>query len=668
MAQEHFDGQDEIVWHPDPQVIAESNIAQFLSAAGIPGADPAAYADLVRRADADPAWFWDLVIRRTGVQFYRPYTRVMDTSRGIEWATWCVGGTTNIALNCLDRHLQTSVRDDLAVIWEAEDGELRRWSYDDLGRETNRLAHGLRTLGCKPGDVIGVYMPMVPQAVAAMLAVVKIGCVVLPLYSGFGPQAIATRLNDGGAVAVLAADGTWRRGRYVPLKDMIDETLPLVPTLRHVVVLRHSGQAVGWNPESDHWWHDVCDASPDVTDTEHMDAEAPMMLMFTSGTTGKPKGTVHSHCGFMTKLAMDLHLFMDIKPADRMLWMSDMGWLAGPMLVYGATFAGATIVLAEGVFDYPDPGRFWRLIQDNRVTLLGIAPTIARSFIQAGGAGVEQFDLSSLRLTFSTGEPWTRDAWLWMFTNVCGSRIPIINYSGGTEIGGGILTGTPLHPMKPGALSGPVPGMGVDVTDDAGNALSPPCTGELVLRKPSIGMTRSLWNDPARYLESYWSRFPGVWVHGDRVQVDEDGFWFVLGRSDDTLKIAGKRTGPSEVESLVSATGLAAEVAAIGLPDSVKGSALGIVATLMPGVPADDTTRSRIARSVVEGHGRAYEPVMILFVPDIPKTRNMKIMRRVVRAVYLNEDPGDLSSLVNPESLDAIRVAREMIQQRNNKA
>ena len=287
-----------------------------------------------------------------------------------------------------------------------------------------------------------------------------------------------------------------------------------------------------------------------------------------------------------------------------------------------------------------------------------------RSFIQAGGAGVGRFDLTSLRLTFSTGEPWTHDAWTWMFTKVCGSRIPIINYSGGTEIGGGILTGTPLHPMKPGALSGPVPGMGVAIMDEGGTVLAPPCTGELVVRKPSIGITRGLWNDPQRYLESYWTRFPGTWVHGDRVQVDAHGFWYVLGRSDDTLKIAGKRTGPSEVESLVSATGLAAEVAAIGLPDPVKGSSLALIVTLMPGVRPDEGARLEIARAIVAGHGRAYQPSVILFVPDIPKTRNMKIMRRVVRATYLGEDPGDLSSMVNPESLDAIRAARDLLRSR----
>lgn len=659
MAEAIVPRDNSIVWHPDPQVVAQSNIARFLAAAGIPTADPAGYRTLLQKADADPEWFWNLVIRETGVQFFKPYAQIMDTSRGIAWTEWCVGGTTNAALNCLDRHLQSATRDKEAIVWEAESGSVERWTYKRLGEHTSRLAEGLRQLGCKPGDVIGIYLPMVPEAVAAMLAVVKIGCVVLPLYSGFGPQAIATRLNDGGAVAVLAADGTWRRGKYVPLKDMIDDTVPLVPTLRHVVVLRNSGEPVRWNPEVDHWWDALCEGQSDAAPTTHMPAEAPMMLMFTSGTTGKPKGTVHSHCGFISKLALDMTLFMDLKPADRMLWMSDMGWLAGPMLVYGATFAGATIVLAEGVFDYPDEGRFWRLIQDNQVTLLGIAPTIVRSFIQAGGAGIADYDLNSLRLTFSTGEPWTHDAWMWMFTKVCGSRIPIINYSGGTEIGGGILTGTPLHPMKPGALSGPVPGMGVAVMDDNGTALTPPCTGELVVRKPSIGITRGLWNDPQRYLESYWTRFPGIWVHGDRVQVDADGFWYVLGRSDDTLKIAGKRTGPSEVESLVTATGLVAEVAAIGLPDSVKGSSLCIVATLMPGVPAEDGTRREIAQAVVAGHGRAYLPAVILFVPDIPKTRNLKIMRRVVRATYLDESPGDLSSMVNPESLDAIRQARD---------
>lgn len=380
-----------------------------------------------------------------------------------------------------------------------------------------------------------------------------------------------------------------------------------------------------------------------------------MMIMYTSGTTGKPKGTVHSHCGLVTKVASDMMLFADLKRDDRFLWISDMGWFVGPLLTYSATFAGATLVIAEGAHDFPSDERYWNIIQNEKITYLGISPSLIRGFMMLQDCKISQYDLDSLRVVFSSGEPWTYDAWMWTFEQVCRKRIPIVNYSGGTEIGGGIVTGTMIHPMKPCAFSAAVPATGADIVDEAGVSISAPGSGELVMRQPSIGLTRGLWKDSERYLESYWGKFAGVWVQGDRAARDADGFWFITGRSDDTLKIAGKRTGPAEIEGLVMGTGLAGEVAAIGIPDSVKGETVGLFVTLMPGVSADDLTRNSIRQSVVKGLGSAFSPAGIFFVADLPKTRNMKIMRRLIRSIYLGSATGDLSSLLNPESLEEIR-------------
>lgn len=378
-------------------------------------------------------------------------------------------------------------------------------------------------------------------------------------------------------------------------------------------------------------------------------------LVYTSGTTGKPKGTVHTHCSLVAKIALDVGLCMDMKETDRLFWMSDIGWLVGPLASISSSFHGASFVLFEGAPDYPDTGRHWRAMSENKVTYLGIAPTSVRSLMRYGDE-VDKFDFSSLRIMVSTGEPWTFDAWKWLFERVGKKRVPILNYTGGTECGGGIAAGTVLHPLKPGCFAGPIPGTGARVVDDSGKPVAPGTVGELVMTVPSIGNTRSLWHDDERFIESYYSMFGDKWRQGDFAMIDADGFWYLLGRSDDTIKVSGKRTGPSEIEGILTGTGKIVEAAVIGLPDQIKGSTVGCVCVPMPGVDANESLRAELSNAVVAKMGSSYRPKEIIFVSDLPKTRNLKIMRRMVRSVILGDPAGDTSSLVNPESLDELRA------------
>ncbi|MFC0220025.1 AMP-binding protein [Pseudochelatococcus lubricantis] len=622
-------------------------IERFLTLHGLTG-----YDELVERAARDPEWFWPAVMQFHGLHFFKPYERLLDVSKGPELAEWCLGGTTNIAYNCLNRTIANGFGGKDAVLWEGEDGTRRAVSYVQLQETVARAAGGLTALGIGRGDVVGLFMPSVPETIAAFLAIVSIGAIALPMFSGFGAQAVAERLGDAGAVAVVTVDRTLRRGKAIEMAETIDAVRGMTPSLRHIVVVPRD--AADPDPR---WlgWEELLATGEPVAPVE-LPAETPAMLVYTSGTSGKAKGTVHSHCGFMTKVALDFGTILDLRPDDRLLWMSDMGWLTGPILAVASPMVGATMLLAEGVPDYPEPGRLWRLAQDYGITFLGVAPTMVRAFMQQPPGTVESYDLSTLRVTAATGEPWTPEAWNWFRDKVCGNRAPILNYSGGTEIGGGIIASTILHrDLKPCAFGGPIPGMGAVVVDLTGRPLPRGEVGELALTVPSIGLTRGLWRDPDRYLESYWSTIPGLWVHGDFASVDADGNWFIHGRSDDTIKIAGKRTGPAEIEAFLLGTGKVAEAAAIGVPDPVKGSAVVCVCVLARGVSETPEVVDELRRAVVEGLGSSFRPKAVAFVGDLPKTRSMKIMRRVVRSIWIGEPVGDVSGLVNPEAVAQLR-------------
>ena len=530
-------------------------------------------------------------------------------------------------------------------------------SYRELDREVCRFAGGLRSLGLGRGDVIAIYMPNVAEAMIAMLAIPKIGAIAMPLFSGFGADAMASRIGLGSARALIAVDGSLRRGKLVDAKAIADEAAARSPTLEYVIVMRHAANPIAWDAKRDRWWHELVAGQPGEAPTEEMEADSPYLLVFTSGTTGKPKGVLHTHVGFPMKLVLDFWLTMDLKSADRVLWMSDMGWVVGPFLVYGVPVIGATLVLVEGAPNFPEPERMWRMVAEHRVSYLGVAPTTIRTFMAEAREPWKNHDLASLRVMVSSGEPWTPDAWRWLFERIGKKRVPLLNISGGTEMFG-IVGCTLLRPLKPCSFNTPIPGTGADVVNEQGRSVPPDTVGELVMRRPPIGLTHGLWRDDERYIETYWSTWPGVWHHGDFASRDSDGHWYIWGRSDDTLKIAGKRTGPAEIEALLMATGKLGEAAAIGVPDPLKGSALVLVCTPRVGVARSPDLERELAEVVVHGLGAPFRPKQVLIVSDLPKTRNLKIMRRVIRAAYLGENLGDLSSLVNPESIEEIRAAR----------
>jgi acetyl-CoA synthetase len=438
------------------------------------------------------------------------------------------------------------------------------------------------------------------------------------------------------------------------MKIKADEALGDVPSIQKVIVLPRIDLDIEMIPGRDIWWDDFIAGQPTNTLTEVTDAEDLIMIIYTSGTTGRPKGAVHTHCGFPIKSAQDMAHGFDIQEFDTMCWMTDMGWMMGPWEVFGVLILGASMVISDTAPDYPDVDRVWSMVERHGITCLGLAPTFVRAIMTHGDEPVKRHDLSSLRIFGSTGEAWNPDPWRWLFENVGGKRVPILNYSGGTEISGGILVGNVLSPLKPCAFSGPPPGMAADVIDDDGKPVRGQ-VGELVIRKPWIGMTRGFWGDPDRYLETYWNRYPDVWVHGDFAAIDEDGLWYILGRSDDTIKVAGKRIGPAEIETVLVAHPAVVEAAAVGVPDEIKGQSVVVFVVLKPGFNPGESLQTELKAVVAEDLGKPLAPKTLLFVTDIPKTRNAKVMRRIVRAAYLDQPPGDLSALVNPEAVEEIR-------------
>jgi len=643
----------DVMWEPSPDVIAKSRLKRFMDKHGI-----ATFPELLKRADEDIEWFWDAAIKDIDIAFYRHYDRVVDLTHGKPWAQWWIGGRMNIVQSCLDRHRDREFHDKVALIWEGEPGEVRRLTYGELDRQVCRLAGALRRLGVRPGDRVGIFMPMCPEVAISVLATAKVGAVIIPLFSGYGPEAIASRLQDGEAKLLICADGFYRRGQVIPMKETADRALVKSPTVTKVIMFRRVVRDVPWTHGRDQVWDVLLEDEPDHAPTHELDPEEPLMIIYTSGTTGRPKGTLHVHGGFPVKSAQDMAHGFDVGSDDTIFWYTDIGWMMGPWLILGSLALGATMVLYEGTPDHPAPDRLWRMVADHKVTVLGVSPTLVRSLMTHGDELPARHDLSSLRVLGGTGEPWNPEPFNWFFKRIGGSRLPIINYTGGTEISGGILCGNVITHLRPTSFAGPLPGMSADVVDGDGRSVRGE-VGELVIRNPWPGMTRGFWGDRQRYLETYWSRFPDMWVHGDWAYIDpEDGLWYVLGRSDDTIKVAGKRLGPAEVESVLVGSAAVAEAAAIGVPDELKGESLVCFVILRPGREASAGLAVELQDLVAAALGKPLRPKAVHFVTDLPRTRNAKILRRVVRSVYTGTDPGDLSSLENPSALAAIGATR----------
>lgn len=645
----------DILWRPTETMIRTSNVWRFMERHGLK-----TYEELIARSTGEIEWFWDAALKDLGIAWYRPYEKVLDTSAGIPWSRWFVGGKTNVVYNCLDRHLP-ALSEKTAIIWEGENGAAQTMTYGELDRQVGLLADALKGLGLEKGDTVGLYLPMCPETVVAFYASLKIGLIVVPIFSGFASAPLATRLAHAGVKLLITADASIRRGKIHPIKPEADTAVQQLPGLKHLIVIDHLGTEVHWNPGRDHWYHEIIADRPDPSEaagtTEPLDSEDTALILYTSGTTGQPKGSVHTHGGCLAQMGKELGYHFDLKPEDRFFWLTDIGWMMGPWMIIGVHLFGGTILIMEGAPDYPRPDRLWEIIERNRVTTFGISPTAVRMLMRTGEDWVERRDRSSLRILGSTGEPWDLESYLWFFNKAGGGKIPVINISGGTEIVGCFLAPLPITPLKACTLRGPGLGMDVDVFDDQGRPVRGR-RGHLVCKKPAPSMTRGFWKDTDRYLETYWSRWPDVWFHGDWAYIDSDGYWFLEGRSDDTIKVSGRRTGPAEIEEALIAHPAVSEAAAIGAPDPVKGEAVVGFVVLRPGYPPEETLRKDLKEQVVRMLGKTLRPKTIQFVKDLPKTRSAKIVRRVIRAKYLGQtDLGDLSSIENPQAIEEIARA-----------
>ncbi|TCP55332.1 acetyl-CoA synthetase [Tamaricihabitans halophyticus] len=639
---------DPAVWFPDDDVLARSRLGEFLRTTGCTD-----LAELDGAARTDPAWFWDAAASWLALDWQQEPERIVRELDAGPGTRWFPGGALNIADNAVDRWLRRGRAAEPALSWENEDGTSGCLSFAELAAEIDRVAAGLLDNGIGFGDRVGIQLPMVREAVVAMLACAKIGAIAVLLFSGFGESAVQQRLNACEAVAVISADGFARKGRIVELRGMLARVAEQVPSLRTIVLVGLGGPAQPKLAGEVDWAS--LGSTGRAVPSARCPSDHPLMIAYTSGTTGAPKGIMLGHAGFAIKAGTDAAWCFDIGVGDMSSWITDPGWIMSPITVLGGLVAGSAVAVYGGAVDYPDTGRVWRFARDAGVTMLGVSPTLVRTLAKGGPEAVPD-DLGALRVFASSGEPWTPDAFEWLFDTVGGKRLPIINYSGGTEVSGAILSNTTMQPIVSCGFAGSVPGMAADVADEGGDSLRG-AVGELVLRASSPGMPLGFWGDTARYAKTYWSSWPGVWLHGDFAEVDSAGVWYIRGRSDDTMNVAGKRIGPAEIEQVVGAHTEVSECAAFGVPDPIKGEAVVVVVVANTASPVTELA-GRIAGMVRERLGAALAPRAVHIVAELPRTRSGKILRRVIRAVYLGDQPGDLSSLDNPEAIDMVAGLR----------
>jgi acetyl-CoA synthetase len=617
----------------------------------------AAYEELWQRAAKNPEKFWDELAGE--LHWFKPYTKVLDWKE--PFARWFVGGQTNMSYNCLDVHLETDRKNKAAIIWEGEPGDSRVLTYQMLHREVSKFANVLKGLGIEPGDVVSIYMPLVPELAIAMLACARVGAVHSVIFGGFSSEAIADRNNDAQAKLQITADGGWRRGTTLALKESVDKALEKSPSVKHCIVLRRTEQEVTMQPGRDLWWHDVmADASIDCPATP-LDSEAPLYILYTSGSTGKPKGIKHTTAGYNLFVKKTAEWVFDLKESDTFWCTADIGWVTGhSYVVYGLLANGATTLMYEGAPNAPDEGRFWQIIEKYRVNILYTAPTAIRTFIKWGDRWPAKYDLSSLRLLGTVGEGINPEAWMWYHRNIGSERCPIVDTWWQTETGGIMMSPLPgAIPTKPGSCTKPLPGIIPEIVDHDGQPVPAGQGGWLVINHPWPGMLRGIWGDDERYKEQYWSKVPGKYLAGDNARCDSDGYYWIMGRIDDVLNVSGHRLSTIEIESALVSHPKVAEAAAVGRPDELKGQAVSVFVTLIEGEP-DEALRKELKQHVRKEIGALAQPDDIHFTSALPKTRSGKIMRRLLRDIAEGKETiGDTTTLEDYSVLAKLREQEE---------
>ncbi|MFD1644604.1 AMP-binding protein [Haloarchaeobius litoreus] len=666
---ESLEDVSEVAFEPSQEFVESTNVWEFMQEYDI-----ADYDELIERTTTEDDgfdqsgvdWFWDELVDYLGIEFYEEYDTVRDDSDGPQFTDWYPGGELNLAHNVVDRHAaaDSETRNKVATIWEGEDGEVREVTYHELHRQSNQVANYLESVGIETGDTVGLYMPMVPEVVSILYGCFKVGAIAVPIFSGFGVDATATRISDSECSVLFTGDGFYRRGGEVRLKGAADDAIDEAGHVEHTVVYERLGlvsseeESIEWKRRDD-TWEEAIESQSDDYDSKSLDSSQESMLLYSSGTTGKPKGIVHTHAGVQLQCAKELYFGFDLKPSDRFFWVSDIGWMMGPWTLIGNHTFGNTIFMYEGAPDHPEPDRFWEMIDRHGLTQFGISPTAIRALRKHGDEWVEKHDLSSLRILGSTGEPWDPESWQWFLETVGGGEAPIINISGGTEICGCFLMPMPINSLKPCTLGGPGLGMDIDIVDSTGESIRDTHErGFLVARDSCPSMTKSLWSGDERYLDEYWSSWDDLWDHGDWAQMDEDGFWFLHGRADDALNVAGRKVGPAEVEGALMDHDAVNQAAAVGAPDDTTGTAVVTYVILEDGYEETDELRDELRAQVGEELGKPFRPREILFVDEFPKTQSGKIIRRAIEATYQGEELGDMSSIENPEALERLADAR----------
>ncbi len=618
--------QENFVYVPDRDTIEKTNIMKFARKSGL-----SSLASLYDRADTDQEWFWNEVVRDTGIEFFSPYEKVMDLSSGKPWGKWFVGGRVNISYNAVERYRDS---EKPAVKYEKENGERGAISFRDLDQKVGRLAGSLLKSGISKGERIGIYMPLSVESVIAMYAIMRIGAVAVPMFSGYGREAVISRIEDAGIRHMFVTASFERRGKKVDLLSNLRNISGL-----SLIVSGRAGEGAASM--------DDMISGGDYVKSVETDSEDPAIMLYTSGTTGKPKGTVHVHGGPLVNIAKEVKYYMDMGPDDTLFWISDPGWMMGPWSMIGANVLGGSIFVYDGALDYPEKDRLWKIVEENGITLLGVSPTLIRTF---RASGLDR-PLSGIRCFGSTGEPWDTESWMFLFQKLGNSKVPICNISGGTDIIGCFLASHPAIPLSPRCLYRGL-GMNVAVYDESGNRVFNRI-GYLVAMTHLPPMTRGLWNAREKYIETYWSRFRDVWFHGDWAEETDDGYFYLYGRADDVIKIAGKRVGPGEIEDIASAVTGVRECAAAGIPDNVKGEAIAVFYT----GDGRSEVQERIRKAISSKLGKPFAPKYVVNLDSLPKTRNGKIMRRIARNAFLGADCGDVSSLEDPAVVEKIRSA-----------